>query len=99
MDETERQDRLLTMVNALAQEAMELPGPERGVFIRDRIVEVGDTLAQAYASNPEVIAWIREFADQLQRWTIAQVRFLEQSRTADKGNASGPEPTTGQRDA
>ena len=97
MDETERQERLLRMVNALAQEAMELPGPERAAFIRRRIVEVGDTLAQAYASNPEVIAWIREFADQLQRWTIAQVRALEQSRKAD--DPSGPEPMTDQRDA
>ena len=92
MDANERQERLLTMVNALAQEAMELPGPERTAFIRGRIVEVGDTLAQAYASNPEVIAWIREFADQLQRWTIAQVRFSEQSRKAD--DPSGPEPMT-----
>ena len=96
MDETEREERLLTMVNALAQEAMELPGPERGVFIRRRIVEVGDTLAQVSASNPEVIALIREFADQLQQRTTAQVRVLEQSR---KGDPSGPEPMTDQRDA
>ena len=84
MDATEREERLLTMVNALAQEAMELPGPERAAFIRGRIVEVADTLAQASASNPEAIALIREFADQLQQWTTAQVRLLEQSRKADK---------------
>ena len=84
MDATERQERIVTMVHALAQEAMERPAPGRAAFIRHRIVEVSDTLAQAYASNPEVIALIREFADQLQRWTIAQVRFvLEQSRAAD----------------
>jgi len=69
------------MVNALAQEAMERPAPGRAAFIRHRILEVSDTLAQAYAPNPEAIAEIREFADQLQRWTIAQVRFvLEQPR-------------------
>ena len=96
MDATERQERLLTMVNALAQEAMELPGPERGLFIRRRIVEVADTLTQTHASNQEVIALIRELADQLQRWTIAQVRFLEQSRKADQRDPSGPEPMTDQ---
>ena len=85
MHATERQERILTMVNALAQEAMERPASERAAFIRHRIVEVSDTLAQAYASNPEAIAEIRDFADQLQRWTIAQVRFvLEQS-----GESSG----------
>ena len=84
MDEPDRQERILTMVNSLAQEAMAVPGLERAAFIRHRIVEVSDTLAQAYASNPEAIAEIREFADQLQRWTIAQVRFvLERPRAAD----------------
>ena len=91
MDETERQERIVTMVNALAQEALELPGPQRAAFIRHRIVEVSDTLAQAYASNPEAIAEIRDFADQLQRWTIAQVRFvLEQPRAVyDQDSTSG----------
>ena len=89
MDETERQERILTMVNALAQEAMEHSRSERRAFIRRRIEEVGDTLTQAYASNPEAIALIREFADQLQRWTIAQVRFvLEQPRAADDQDAT-----------
>jgi hypothetical protein len=91
LDEIDRQQRIVTMVDALAQEAMELPGPERAAFIRRRIEEVGDTLTQAYASNPEAIALIREFADQLQRWTIAQVRFvLEQSRAASTPGSGEP---------
>ena len=53
VDEIEREERILTIVNALAIEAMELPRPERGVFIRRRIVEVGDTLTQVYASSPK----------------------------------------------
>ena len=91
MDVTERKERILTMVNTLAQEAMERPRSERVVFIRRRIEDAGDTLTQAYASSPEVIAWIREFAHQLQQWTIAQVRALEQSRTSadEQGAISG----------
>jgi ethanolamine ammonia-lyase small subunit len=91
VDATERQERILTMVHALAQEAMKLPAPERQVFVRRRIVEARVTLARAYASNPKASAFLREFADHLQQWTTAQVKALEQSRAADdQSSTSGP---------
>ena len=90
MDENKRQERILTMVNALAQEAMKRPAPERQVFVRRRIIEARMTLAKAYASNPKASAFIREFANHLHQWTTAQVSALEQSGAAeDQGSTSG----------
>ena len=85
MDEIDRQQRIVTMVDALAQEAMELPGRERVAFIRRRIEEVGandsDRLAAICSTCDErqTPRDLKEIA-RTKRLALEHQEFLERKR-------------------
>jgi len=68
-------ERLMSVVNIIAMDAIELPPEERQAFIQKEVRETRELIEKSKGASPLA----NEFCEKLEEWITAAVRLMENS--------------------
>jgi hypothetical protein len=68
MDNSEPQDRIIPLINALAANAFALPAGDRIAFVNSQIDAMTRTYRRAYAADGAMLGLALDFAEKMREW-------------------------------